>query len=91
LAEHDRVVVHVDDPRIRGHGLGDLMGVVRGRDAGLDIEELADARLGHVPDRTAEEAPVGPHPGHNGGRGRHPRSAASLSAAKLSLPPSQKS
>jgi hypothetical protein len=32
--EHDRIVVHVDDPRIRRDRLGDLVGVVRPRRPG---------------------------------------------------------
>ena len=39
------VVVDVDDPGPRDDGLGDLVGVVRGRDAGADVKELADASL----------------------------------------------
>jgi hypothetical protein len=39
---------------------------VRAGQAGADVEELPDARLRRqVPDRAAEEAPVGAHPGHD--------------------------
>ena len=34
MSQHDRVVVHVDDPAVRRHLLRDLVGVARGRDAG---------------------------------------------------------
>ena len=45
VGEHDRVVVHVDDPGRRVDPLGDLMGVVGRRDAGPDVEELVDPGL----------------------------------------------
>lgn len=37
------VVVDVDDAGFRRDALGDLMGVVDGRQPGADVEELADA------------------------------------------------
>jgi hypothetical protein len=43
MGEHNWVVVGIDDPAFRRDGLGDLMGVARGRDAGADVEELPDA------------------------------------------------
>jgi hypothetical protein len=46
VGEDHRIVVHVHDPGVRGRGLGDLMGVVDGRQAGADVEELADAAFG---------------------------------------------
>ena len=59
VGEHDRVVVHVDDPGLRRDRLGDLVGVARRRDAGADVEELPDPRLGgQVADGAAEERPV---------------------------------
>jgi hypothetical protein len=64
VGQHDRVVVHVDDPRLRGQLLGDLVDVARGRDAGPDVEELADAGLGdQEPHGPAHERPLGPHLG----------------------------
>ena len=58
--QHDRVVVDIDDPALRRHRLGDLVGVVGGGQAGADVEELADARLtGQVPDRADQEGPGG--------------------------------
>ena len=61
VRQHDRVVVHVDDPGRRRHGLGDLVGVVRRRDAGPDIQELADLAVpGQEAHRPGEERPVGP-------------------------------
>jgi hypothetical protein len=60
VREHDRVVVHVYDPRPRCLPLGDLVDVVLLRDAGADVEELPDPRLvnqmAHDP---AEEGSVG--------------------------------
>ena len=43
VREHERIVVDVDDPGRRGDRLGDLVGVVRRRQSGADIEELPDA------------------------------------------------
>jgi hypothetical protein len=61
VSEDHRVVVDVHDAGLRRDGLGDLVGVARRRDAGADVEELADARLpGEVPDHAAEERPVRP-------------------------------
>ena len=49
------------DLLVPGSGLRDLVGIVRRRDAGADVEELPDADLGgQVPDGPAEELPVGP-------------------------------
>ena len=42
---HDRVVVHVDDPHIGGGLLRDLVDVPGRRDAGADVDDLADARV----------------------------------------------
>jgi len=59
VREHDRVVVDVDDPRVRGGPLRDLVGVVRGGDPGADVEELPDAGLrGQVAHGPAEERAV---------------------------------
>ena len=61
MGEHDRVVVHVHDPGLRRDRLGDLVGVARRRDAGADVQELADPRVGgQVADGAAEERPVRP-------------------------------
>jgi alditol oxidase len=61
VGEHDRVVVHVHHTGLRRDRLGDLVGVARRRDAGADVEELPDPRLGgEVADDAAEERPVGP-------------------------------
>ena len=58
--QHQRIVVDVDDPGSGRDPLGHLVGVVRGRQTGADVEELADARLaGQVPDGPAEEGTVG--------------------------------
>jgi spermidine/putrescine transport system ATP-binding protein len=61
LGYDHRVVVHVDHPGVRRDRLGDLVGVVRGGQAGADVEELADADLGgQVAHRAGEEGPVRP-------------------------------
>ena len=44
------VVVDVDDPGVRGNGLGGLVGVRRGRQPAADIEELADPLLRGIGD-----------------------------------------
>ena len=46
VGEHDRVMVHICDAAVRRHRLRDLVRVIRGRDAGADVEELPDPRLG---------------------------------------------
>lgn len=58
---HDqRVIVHVDDARLRRDPLSDLVSVVRRRQAGADVQELANARLAsQVADRADQEATVG--------------------------------
>jgi hypothetical protein len=62
VGQHNRVVVHVDDPRFGPHGLGHLVRVVRRRDAGADIQELRKAGLrGQELDGPGQEPPVGPH------------------------------
>ena len=58
VGEDQRVVVHVDDRAIPGRFLGDLVGVVGGRQAGADVEELPDPDLrGQVP-HGAQERPL---------------------------------
>ena len=59
VGHDERVVVDVDDPRLRGDVLGDLVGVRRGRDSGTDVEELPDPVLaGQEGDDALQEAPV---------------------------------
>jgi hypothetical protein len=66
VQQHHRIVVGVDDPRLGSHPLGHLVGVVRGRQPGTDVQELADARLaGQVADRPAQKGPVRPGLGHD--------------------------
>jgi hypothetical protein len=62
LAVHGdaRVVVHVDHAGRWVDRLGDLVRVLRGRQAGAEVEELADAPVGHVPDRAPQRSPVEP-------------------------------
>ena len=65
VRQHDGVVVDVDDPAVRRGALGDLVGVVRGRDPGADVEELPDPRLGgQEAHRPGQERAVGPHREH---------------------------
>jgi hypothetical protein len=60
VRQHKGVVVHVDDPRFRRDGLRHLVGVVRGGQAGADVEELPYPGLaGQVPDRAGEKGPRG--------------------------------
>ena len=61
VREDDGIVVDVDDPGLRGDGLGDLVGAARRRDAGAEVEELPYPRLGgEVAHGAAEERPVRP-------------------------------
>jgi hypothetical protein len=69
--QHQRVVVDVDDPGVRRDLLGDLMGVVRGGQAGADVEELRDPGLrGQVADRPGQEPAL--HPRDVGDAGEQP-------------------
>jgi hypothetical protein len=59
VRQHDRVVIHIHDSRFRRYALGHLVGVIRRRDAGTDIEELPDPRLSRQEThRPAEECPI---------------------------------
>ena len=59
VRQYQGVVVHVDDLGFRRHALGDLVGIVGGRQAGSDIKELADPGLpGQVPYHPPEEQAV---------------------------------
>ena len=59
VRKHERIVVGIDDPR-RGSGpLGELVGVVDGRQARADVQELADPRLkGQVAHGPGQERPA---------------------------------
>jgi hypothetical protein len=60
VRQHDRVVVDVDDPRLRRRPLRHLVGVAGGGQAGADVEELPEAGLGRqVVHGGREERPVG--------------------------------
>jgi hypothetical protein len=60
VRQHDGVVVDVDDARLRRDALGHLVGVVRGRDARADVQELAYPGLtNHIADDAAQELPIG--------------------------------
>jgi hypothetical protein len=58
VREHRRIVV-VGDPRVGRDLLGDLVGVLHGRQAGADAEELPDARLGGQIAHDPDEEPPG--------------------------------
>ena len=65
------VVVHVNHVGRRRGRLRYLMHVARGRQAGPDVEELPDTRLGRqVPDRASEERAVLAGRDADGGVGR---------------------
>jgi len=58
VRENDGVVVDVDDPRVRGDALGDLVDVLRGGQPGADVEELPDAvPPGQLRDGPAKDVP----------------------------------
>jgi hypothetical protein len=58
--QHHRIVVDIHDAAVRCDRLGHLVGVVRGRQPGADVEELPDAGVrGQVPHGPAEELAVG--------------------------------
>ena len=88
MGQHDRVVVDVDDARLRGDLLRDLVHVARRGQPGPDVDELADADLA---DQEAD------HPPQDGALRAYRQMdlrvsgldlvADLRSAAKLSLPP----
>ena len=58
--EDQGVVVDVDDAAVGCHGLGDLVGVAGGGQAGADVQELADTGLGgQMAHRANEEGAAG--------------------------------
>jgi hypothetical protein len=70
MRQHDRVIVHIDDAALGGDALGDLVGVVCRRDAGADVQELADARLAsQVANGTGEKRPGGARDVDDAGKG----------------------
>jgi hypothetical protein len=70
VREHDRVVVHIRDPCLRVHLLGDLVRGPHRRDARTDVQELGDALTCRVGDDPAQELAVRRHLGA-GRRHRH--------------------
>jgi hypothetical protein len=61
VAEHHRVIIGVDDPRLGSDPLRDVVGVVGRRQAGPDIEELPDAlAIRQLVHRVDQEQPRGP-------------------------------
>ncbi len=66
------IVVDVDDPALRRDRLRDLMHAPGGRQAGPEVEELADAGLGdQVAHRPGQEIAVRPHRRRQVGIGGH--------------------
>jgi hypothetical protein len=61
VGNHDRIVVDVDDLRVRVDLVSDLMHVVLGRQARPDVQELADALLREITDGPPQERPVFAH------------------------------
>ena len=59
MDEHHGIVVHINHPAAGLHALGDLVGVVRRRDAGADVQKLPDARHPRqVAHRIGQESPL---------------------------------
>jgi hypothetical protein len=71
---HHRVVVQVDDADVRVEALGDLVHVLRGGQAGADVEHLGQTLTAdHVPDDAGEHAALRPHAAlDRGQQGDHP-------------------
>ena len=89
VGDRDRVDVGIDHPGT-GVGLrGDLVHVALGRNAGADVEELADAGLAEEPHRPAKELAAGPGDPPDVGIDRRDRPGQVLVGQKLWLPPSQ--
>ncbi len=57
VADDQRVMVNVDDPRLRGGALRHVVRVVGGGQPGSDVKELADARRRQLRHRGGQEAP----------------------------------
>jgi hypothetical protein len=58
MGDHDRIVVHVHDLRVRGDLAGDLVHAGRGGQAAAQVEKLRYALPGEEAHRPAEEAAV---------------------------------
>ena len=73
VQQDDRVVVGVDDPCSGSRPLRHLMGVVHGGQAGADVEELPDARVGRqvMHDGGEEHPDAAGDVGHGGHDGEH--------------------
>jgi hypothetical protein len=62
VGQHHRVVVEVDHPGGRVDPVGDLVHVLRDRQARTDVEQLPDARLAdQEADHPAEQVALGAH------------------------------
>jgi hypothetical protein len=70
VGQHNGIVVDIHDPCFRCRSLGDLVGVAGGGQAGADVEELPDAKVGHqVVHRAGQERAVSPGDFPDDGRG----------------------
>src|SRR5690606_35584264 len=82
-----RVVGDVDDPALGGDALGHLVGVVGRRQAGSDVQELADARLGdQIRDVAAQKGPAAAGDGDDAGEDGGVRIAGLLVDGVVVLP-----
>ena len=71
VREDHRVVVDVDDPALRSHGLGDLVCVFRHRQPGAEVKELTDTAVrDQVAHRRGEERALRSYSAHDVGVGR---------------------
>ncbi len=73
MHQDNGVIVHIDNPRVRGGRLCHLMGVAGRRQPGADVKELADSALrGQETHHAGQERPIRPRiggdPGVNGQR-----------------------
>src|ERR1035437_1778441 len=71
VREHHGVVVDVYDAGPRIGLLGNLVRAAGRRDAGANVQELADAAAGEVAHHPPEKAPVGAYPGNDLGAELH--------------------
>jgi hypothetical protein len=89
MGHHERVVIDIDDPRVRDDRPGRLMHVRAGRQPGPHVNELVNALPGQVLYRADQEIPVSPcqvPPGRDQRQrllGRFPVGREMILAAKL--------
>jgi hypothetical protein len=91
VQEHHRIVVHVHHSRTGVAGLGHLMDVRAAGQAAADVDKLPDPGIAQEAYRAYQELTITAYGIQDSGITCMTCSAAARSAAKLSLPPSQKS